>query len=152
MSVMLPVTNRQLVDECAAELMQIPPEDHTERGDSARMRYAWALAHSDTEADNEQCVAWLTHQLQRDADLRGRREPLYLLAVATFKLGHTLQARDWATEALRVAPACSQSRALRDACESRLAEDALIAVTAGGVAVAGLAMLLGALAGAKRTQ
>jgi len=47
---------------------------------------------------------------------------------------------------LRVAPSCHQSQTLRSACEQRLAEDALVGLVAGGVAVAGVAALVGVLA------
>ena len=79
-------------------------------------------------------------------ELRGRREPLYLLAVASWRTGDALRARNYADEALRVAPSCHQSRTLRSACEQRLAEDALVGLMAGGVAVAGVAALVGVLA------
>lgn len=142
MGLVLPLTDRQLVDACDAELANAPQSDAS-AVEGARLRLAWALAHSERDADNERAVALLTELLQ-DSEQRGRREPLYLLAVAQWNLGHTLAARDGANEALRVAPACKQSLALRDACETRLAEDVLWVAAAGGLVVAGLAVAVGA--------
>lgn len=150
MGLVLPVTDRQLVDACDVELANAPPSDPS-AVEGARLRLAWALAHSERDADNERAVELLTALLHDvDSEQRGRREALYLLSVASWNLGHTLRARDWAAQALQVAPACKQSLAMRDACEARLAEDVLWVAAAGGLVVAGLAVAVGAFSSAKK--
>ena len=62
--------------------------------------------------------------------------------MAHFRAGNLLEARRWADAALAVSPTCSQSTALKSACEEQLAEDAIMA----GVGVAGVGIALGLVA------
>jgi Fis1 C-terminal tetratricopeptide repeat/Fis1 N-terminal tetratricopeptide repeat len=146
-SLELPVTDRALIASCASELAALEHSPDQSAIEGARLRLAWAMAHSGDTDDNDRAIALLEEVLKSsDSDLRGRREPLYLLAVALFNRGHTLRAKEVATEALRVAPRCKQSQALQVACEARLSEDALLGLAVGGVALAGIAIIAGALA------
>ncbi len=55
----LPVTDRALVDTCAAELASTPSSDDA-AVEEARLRFAWALAHSAVETDISRAVELLT--------------------------------------------------------------------------------------------
>ena len=85
----------------------------------------------------EQLTSWLDGA----AAQKGKREPLYLLAVANYRLGKLQDARRWAEEALVIAPTCHQCAAILNACTDQLAEDALMAGV--GVGIAGVLLGLG---------
>jgi hypothetical protein len=109
--------------------------------EEARLRFAWALAHSEADADVHRALEMLSTWME-SKEVQRQREPLYLLGVAEYRLGHLAEAKRWAEEALSVAPTCQQAATLRTACEDQLAEDALIA----GLGVAGLVGGLAAVA------
>lgn len=55
----LPVTDRALVDACATQLASAPQSDAA-AVDEARLRFAWALAHSTVPADPHRALELLS--------------------------------------------------------------------------------------------
>lgn len=144
-----PLVDEDLVRSCAAEVAASPQDGE------ARLRYGYALAHSRNTADVDLATPVLEQCAREQESKSGRatREVCYLLGVAAFRGEHYSRALEHAEAALRVAPTCSQSAALKRAAEDAikgLAEDGLLAISVGaGVLAVCIALAAGAMSSHK---
>mmetsp|Transcript_37773 Transcript_37773/g.52451 ORF Transcript_37773/g.52451 Transcript_37773/m.52451 type:complete len:154 (+) Transcript_37773:64-525(+) len=142
----LPWTDPQTIEACQRRLESYAEKER--RGEtvsleeltSAQFQLAWALAHSPTPADVSLAIRMLKDL--KDPRKESMRDYHYILAVAKFRSGDHFGCRSSANDALKVAPSCRQSAALRDAAVEAIARDGLIGL---GVIASGAVVVVGSI-------
>lgn len=138
----LPVADEEVVQQCQQEYDEKRKLGSKDAPDAC-FRFVWALVHS---ASNEDAKRGL---LMAEALLSSpevdRREVLYLVAVAKFRLKRYVEARRTLMQLLEESPETRQAASLKEAVDDQIVKEGLIGVGIGTAvvgAVAGIAFAL----------
>ncbi|OZJ01830.1 hypothetical protein BZG36_04787 [Bifiguratus adelaidae] len=101
-----------------------------------KFNYAWGLVKSNKSVDNREGAQLLTEIYQSSPERR--RECLYYLAIANYKLGVYNDARKYNEQLLQFEPTNRQALGLRTMIEKKVAKEGMIGIAiVGGLAAIG---------------
>lgn len=141
----LPWTDAQAIQACERDLDDAAQAAYFEEN---LRNLAWALVHSQHEADVARGLSILHHNLATEMRPERRRQMLYLMSVGYFRTQELGRSRWAVTQALQESPDFQQAARLKKMVEKKITADGMVGagLVAASVLSAGVAIVMGAAA------